>query len=175
MLRKLVNAITRPLFIIQKMVTGRSSWELEKNQMQLLSSRRKRKKIRNCSSANFTLSGKVKMQVILEIISKHTTDKRVISSCCYVFVKERSGLTNLIAFYTLRWFARQMREEKFVMAFTPKPCNVRFPEQPTESNFDQWRSHQLFNAKGNTFPLPEPNQKPAKSIAAFFLNLVSLD
>lgn len=53
----------------------------------------------NYSSANFTLIlGKVKEQIILEITSKHPKDKKVIVSSQYTFIKEKSGLTNLIVF-----------------------------------------------------------------------------
>lgn len=55
---------------------------------------------RNYSSANFTLiPGKVKEQISLKITSRPIKDKKVISYSQYVFMKEKSGLTNLIAFY----------------------------------------------------------------------------
>lgn len=76
------------------------------------------------------ISGKVKEQVILEIMSKHIKDKKVISSSQYVFMKERSGLTNLIAFYNeMIHLADQGRTVDvvyldFSKAFSSVPYNI---------------------------------------------------
>lgn len=44
------------------------------------------------------ISGEVMEQLILEIISKHTEDKKVITNCQHKITKRKSCLTNLITF-----------------------------------------------------------------------------
>lgn len=70
--------------------------------MSFLSSRKARGKIQeNYSLVSFTsISGKVMEKILLESISKDLKDETVIKSRQHGFMKGKSCLTNLVAFYS---------------------------------------------------------------------------
>ncbi|PKU40229.1 rna-directed dna polymerase from mobile element jockey- hypothetical protein [Limosa lapponica baueri] len=52
-----------------------------------------------CSYTHTFIPGKVMEQLVLDVVSKHVEEKKVIRSGQHGFIKGKSYLTNLIAFY----------------------------------------------------------------------------
>ncbi|GAB0177176.1 mitochondrial enolase superfamily member 1 [Grus japonensis] len=99
--QELANVIVRPLSIIFEKL--RQSWDVPEvwKKANVTSVFRKGKKDHpwNYRPASFTLIPvKVMEQLILEIISKHIKEKKVIRNCQHRFTKGKSCLSNLITF-----------------------------------------------------------------------------
>ena len=111
-LRELADVITKPLSIIFE-----RSWRIgdvpedwRKASVTQVFKMGKKKDLGNYRLVSLTsIPGEVMGQLILEVISKHVEEKKVIRSSQHGFTKGKSCLTNLIAFYDgmTGWLGRQ--------------------------------------------------------------------
>ncbi|PKU46080.1 rna-directed dna polymerase from mobile element jockey- hypothetical protein [Limosa lapponica baueri] len=101
-LRELADVITKPLsiFFEKSWRTGEVPKYWRKDNVTPVFKKGKKEDPGNYRPVSFTsILGKVKEQLILDVISKHVKEKKVIMSDQYGFTKEKSYLTSLIAFY----------------------------------------------------------------------------
>ena len=101
MLRELADVIARPLSTIfeRSWRTGcLSTWR--KANVTPVFKKDKKEGTGNYRPVILTsIPGKMMEQLVLEVISKHVEDKKVISSSQHGFTKRKPCLTNLISFY----------------------------------------------------------------------------
>ncbi|GAB0176329.1 mitochondrial enolase superfamily member 1 [Grus japonensis] len=101
-LRELADVIAKPLSIISERSwrTGEVPEDWRKASVTPVFRKGKKEDLGNYRPVSLTsIPGKVMEQLILEVISKHVEEKKVIGSGQHGFTKEKSCLTNLIAFY----------------------------------------------------------------------------
>ncbi|GAB0176464.1 mitochondrial enolase superfamily member 1 [Grus japonensis] len=101
-LRELADVIAMPLSVIfeRSWRTGEVPEDWRKANVTLVFKKGKKEDLRNYRSVSLTsIPGKVMEQLILEVISKHVEEKKVIGSGQHGFTKGKSCLTNLVPFY----------------------------------------------------------------------------
>ncbi|PKU46680.1 rna-directed dna polymerase from mobile element jockey- hypothetical protein [Limosa lapponica baueri] len=101
-LRELTDVIAKPLFIIfeRPWRRGKVSENWRKASATSAFKKDKKEDPGNYRPASLTtIPGKVIEQLILDVFSKHVEEKKVIRRGQYGFIKGKSYLTNLIAFY----------------------------------------------------------------------------
>ncbi|GAB0187214.1 mitochondrial enolase superfamily member 1 [Grus japonensis] len=101
-LRELTDVIAKPLSIIfeRSWRTGKVPEDWKKDNVTPVFKKGKKEGTGNYRPVSLTsIPGKVMEQPILDVISKHVEEKKVIGSGQHEFTKGKSCLTNLIAFY----------------------------------------------------------------------------
>ncbi|GAB0184021.1 mitochondrial enolase superfamily member 1 [Grus japonensis] len=102
MRRELANVIARPLSIIfdQSCRLGEVPQDWRKENVTPIFKKDKKEEPGNYRLVSLTLiPGKVMEQLIMETISRHMKDKKLLRSSQHGFTKGKSCLTNLITFY----------------------------------------------------------------------------